>query len=82
MRLSYNDLKADIEYEIKERVQIPFLNAEGLLRTKQTYRSDDVEDRMYLEELLGKQSGEPIQQGNPVKGIMWLFWKMLTKWFR
>jgi hypothetical protein len=58
------------------------LNAEGLLRTKQTYRSDDVEDRMYLEELLGKQSGKPIQRGNPIKEILRLFWNMLTKWFR
>ena len=53
--LNYDDLRGEIEFEVFNDVTIPFLNARGLLRTKQTLRSEDVQDRMFLEELLRKQ---------------------------
>lgn len=54
--LSYTDLKKEMEFEIIRGVRIPFLNARGLLQTKQSLRPQDVQDRMFLEELMRRES--------------------------
>ena len=47
--ISYSEAERDIEIFGLDGVPIPFASARLLLRTKQTYRERDAEDRMFLE---------------------------------
>jgi hypothetical protein len=47
--ISYSEAEPDIEIFSLDGVPIPFASARLLLRTKQTYRERDAEDRMFLE---------------------------------
>lgn len=47
--ISYNEGASEIEIHTIDGVPIPFASAKLLLRTKQTYREKDAEDRAFLE---------------------------------
>lgn len=47
--ITYAEAAPDIEIVSIDGVPIPFASARLLLRTKQTYREKDAEDRMFLE---------------------------------
>lgn len=53
--VTYEDAVRDVETLVVEGVPIPFVSAPTLLRTKQTYRSKDEADRLFLERLLAEQ---------------------------
>lgn len=50
--VTYEDAVRDVETATIEGVAIPFVSAATLIRMKQTYRSRDEIDRLYLERLL------------------------------
>jgi len=47
--IAYTEAEADIEIFTVEGVAIPFASARLLLRTKQTHREKDAEDRLFLQ---------------------------------
>jgi hypothetical protein len=47
--ISYKEAEPEIEIFAIDGVPIPFASARLLLRTKQTYREKDAEDRLFLE---------------------------------
>jgi hypothetical protein len=53
--VTYEDAARDVEVVTIEDVPIPFVSAETLLRMKQTYRSKDEGDRLYLQRLLAER---------------------------
>lgn len=53
--ITYEDAVRDVETVAVEGVPIPFVSAATLLRMKQTYRSKDEADRLFLERLLAEQ---------------------------
>jgi hypothetical protein len=53
--ISYEEAAPEIETFVISGVPIPFASAKLLLRTKQTYRDKDAEDRMFLERKLAEQ---------------------------
>jgi|SRR5437660_5085635 len=55
--VTYDDAVRDVETVTIEAVRIPFVSAATLLRMKQTYRSKDEADRLYLERLLAERNG-------------------------
>lgn len=52
----YNDAKDHIEYEVIDEIRIPYLSAQMMLKTKQSLRAQDAQDRFFLEHLL-KEKG-------------------------
>jgi hypothetical protein len=46
--ISYQEAESEIQMFTVEGVSIPFASAKLLLRTKQTHRDKDVEDRVFL----------------------------------
>lgn len=50
--ISYSEAESEIERITLDGVPIPFASARLLLRTKQTYRERDAEDRLFLERKL------------------------------
>jgi len=52
--ISYLEAEREIEVFTISGVPIPFASAKLLLRTKQTHREKDVEDRMFLEAKIAK----------------------------
>lgn len=57
--ISYEEAQAEIEWIAIDGVPIPFASPKLLLRTKQTYREKDAEDRLYLEQMIkGRQQGK------------------------
>lgn len=53
--VSYKDGESEIEIHIIDGVPIPFASAKLLLRTKQTFREKDAEDRAFLEAKIARQ---------------------------
>ncbi len=53
--ISYRDGESEIEIHRIEGVPIPFASAKLLLRTKQTYRDKDAEDRAFLEAKIARE---------------------------
>ena len=53
--VSFDDAKHHVEVESIRGVNIPYVTAEVLLKTKQGLRAQDVQDRMYLEQLLNNR---------------------------
>ena len=47
--ISYHEAESEIQMFTVEGVSIPFASAKLLLRTKQTHRDKDVEDRLFLQ---------------------------------
>lgn len=47
--ITYSEGESEIEFHTIQGVSIPFASARLLLRTKQTYREKDFEDRAFLE---------------------------------
>ena len=47
--IAYAEAEADIEIFTVEGIAIPFASARLLLRTKQTHREKDAEDRLFLQ---------------------------------
>lgn len=52
--ITYPEAESGIEFATMDGVPIPFASAPLLLRTKQTYREKDVEDRMFLESKIAR----------------------------
>jgi len=50
--VTYEEVQDSIEYDEINGVRIPYLTAEALLRTKQSLRPQDVQDRLFLEQLI------------------------------
>lgn len=63
--ISYAEAEPEIEVFVIDGVSIPFASARLLLRTKQTYREKDAEDRMFLER---KIAGTQPSRRGPVTG--------------
>ena len=53
--VSYKDGESEIEIHTIDGVPIPFASAKLLLRTKQTFREKDAEDRMFLEAKIARE---------------------------
>ena len=53
--VSYKDGESEIEIHTINGVPIPFASAKLLLRTKQTFRDKDAEDRAFLEAKIARQ---------------------------
>lgn len=53
--VSYQDGESEIEIHTIAGVPIPFASAKLLLRTKQTHREKDAEDRMFLEAKIARE---------------------------
>lgn len=53
--VSYKDGESEIEIHTIDGVPIPFASAKLLLRTKQTFRDKDAEDRAFLEAKIARQ---------------------------
>ncbi len=53
--VSYSEAEPEIQVFIIDGVPIPFASAKLLLRTKQTYREKDAEDRMFLEAKIARE---------------------------
>ena len=53
--IAYDEAAPEIETFVISGVLIPFASAKLLLRTKQTYRDKDAEDRMFLERKLAEE---------------------------
>ncbi|MBI3849415.1 MAG: hypothetical protein HY298_03850 [Verrucomicrobia bacterium] len=53
--VSYNEGASEIEIHTIDGVPIPFASAKLLLRTKQTYRERDAEDRAFLEAKIARE---------------------------
>lgn len=53
--VSYKDGESEIEIHTINGVPIPFASAKLLLRTKQTYRDKDAEDRAFLQAKIARQ---------------------------
>lgn len=51
----YQDGESEIEIHTIDGVPIPFASAKLLLRTKQTYRDKDAEDRAFLEAKIARE---------------------------
>jgi hypothetical protein len=54
--VSYKDGESEIEIHTIDSVPIPFASAKLLLRTKQTFREKDAEDRMFLEAKIAREA--------------------------
>ena len=54
--ISYLEAAPEIQIFMIDDVPIPFASAKLLLRTKQTYREKDAEDRMFLEQKIAQMS--------------------------
>jgi hypothetical protein len=54
--VSYKDGESEIEIHTIDGVPIPFASAKLLLRTKQTFRDKDAEDRAFLEAKIARQA--------------------------
>jgi hypothetical protein len=54
--ISYQEGEAEIEVFTINGVPIPFASAKLLLRTKQTFREKDAEDRMFLEAKIAREA--------------------------
>ena len=54
--VSYREGEAEIQVFTIDGVPIPFASAKLLLRTKQTFREKDAEDRMFLEEKIAREA--------------------------
>lgn len=50
--IQFNDVQENIEYDNLNGVQIPYLKAEALLLTKQSLRPQDIQDKLFLEQLI------------------------------
>lgn len=57
--IEYQEASNHIHWISVQEVRIPFATPELLLRTKQTYREKDVEDRLFLQGLLEKERKNP-----------------------
>jgi hypothetical protein len=55
--VTYDEALSDIELKVIDGVSIPFVSANMLLKMKQTYRDQDIPDRIFLEEKLREKSG-------------------------
>jgi hypothetical protein len=53
--ISYAEAEAEIQVFTIDGVPIPFASARLLLRTKQTYREKDAEDRVFLEAKIARE---------------------------
>ena len=53
--VTYDDASRDMEIVTIEDVPIPFVSAATLIRMKQTYRTKDEMDRLYLQRMLAEQ---------------------------
>lgn len=53
--IAYDEAAPEIQTFVVGGVPIPFASAKLLLRTKQTYREKDAEDRMFLERKLAEE---------------------------
>jgi hypothetical protein len=56
--IEYAEASKDISFIRKQDVLIPFANPKLLLRLKQTYREKDVEDKLFLMDLIRRQEKE------------------------
>jgi hypothetical protein len=54
--ISYKEGESEIQVFTLEGVPIPFASARLLLRTKQTFRERDAEDRMFLEAKITREA--------------------------
>lgn len=54
--ISYLDGESEIQIFTIDGVPIPFASAKLLLRTKQTFREKDAEDRMFLEAKIAREA--------------------------
>ena len=54
--ISYRDGESEIQIFTIDGVPIPFASAKLLLRTKQTFREKDAEDRMFLEAKIAREA--------------------------
>jgi len=54
--ISYRDGESEIQVFTIDGVPIPFASARLLLRTKQTFREKDAEDRMFLEAKIAREA--------------------------
>ena len=54
--ISYQQAEAEIQTFTIDGVPIPFASPELLLRTKQTYREKDAEDRVFLERKIAERN--------------------------
>ncbi|MBP9902587.1 MAG: hypothetical protein IT579_08430 [Verrucomicrobia subdivision 3 bacterium] len=54
--ISYRDGESEIQVFTIDGVPIPFASAKLLLRTKQTFREKDAEDRMFLEAKIAREA--------------------------
>ena len=61
--IQYEEASHFIHWITVQGVRIPFANPELLLRTKQTYREKDAEDRLFLQHLLKKTPTPPESPG-------------------
>ena len=55
--ISYLEAAPEIQIFTIDDVPIPFASAKLLLRTKQTYREKDADDRMFLEQKIAQMKG-------------------------
>ena len=56
--LTYADVAADIEWHDMSGVRVPVASPSALVRTKDTYRPQDVIDRAFLNQLLDRRRRE------------------------
>lgn len=54
--VTYDNAKEHIEHEVINGVRIPYLSAQMMLKTKQSLRAQDAQDRLFLEHLT-KENG-------------------------
>lgn len=54
--ISYREGESEIQVFTIDGVPIPFASAKLLLRTKQTFREKDAEDRMFLEAKIAREA--------------------------
>jgi hypothetical protein len=52
--ISYHEAESEIQMFTIEGVSIPFASAKLLLRTKQTHREKDMEDRLFLQQKIAE----------------------------
>ncbi len=53
--ITFSEVQDQIEYETVSGVRIPFLKVDALLKTKQSMRERDIEDRRFLQAILKRR---------------------------
>ncbi|MDZ7291218.1 MAG: hypothetical protein ONB44_15530 [candidate division KSB1 bacterium] len=84
--VTYKSAESHIQYYELEGVRIPFLTPELLIQTKLSLRAKDVQDRIFLEQLLNLQKGKAtetiLNHKKERRGhLCWLF-KTIRRLFR